>query len=58
MLIVVLSCAVVSDTTKSKRDVVELVKSMNIQFDNLCQVGSTAFRHHIRLMVDNTCKRL
>lgn len=31
-------CVAISGATKPKRDVVELVKSMNIQFDNLCQV--------------------
>lgn len=31
-------CSPVTGVTKNKRDVVELVRGMNIQFDNLCQV--------------------
>jgi hypothetical protein len=29
--------------TKTKKDVQDLVKSLNIQFDNLCQVGQHSF---------------
>jgi hypothetical protein len=35
--------------SKTKKEVQDLVKSLNIQFDNLCQVRRTCFQHCFKL---------
>jgi hypothetical protein len=39
-------CADHAGVTKTKKDVQDLVKSLNIQFDNLCQVRQHRLRGH------------